>query len=94
MKLLHEICFSISHFSLSHLSLFPPSLLICHLGGNILNSSVFMWGKNIFPFSLPFLFPDVYVDVKPLSGYEATTCNCKKPDDDNGKGCVEDCLNR
>ncbi|NXN99315.1 ASH1L methyltransferase, partial [Rhinopomastus cyanomelas] len=37
---------------------------------------------------------NVYVDVKPLSGYEATTCNCKKPDDDNGKGCVEDCLNR
>ncbi|KAM9623257.1 histone-lysine N-methyltransferase ASH1L isoform 6-T7 [Morphnus guianensis] len=37
---------------------------------------------------------NVYVDVKPLSGYEATTCNCKKPDDDNGRGCVEDCLNR
>ncbi|NWU94235.1 ASH1L methyltransferase, partial [Upupa epops] len=37
---------------------------------------------------------NVYVDVKPLSGYEATTCNCKKPDDDNGKGCMEDCLNR
>ncbi|KAM8794450.1 LOW QUALITY PROTEIN: histone-lysine N-methyltransferase ASH1L [Eudromia elegans] len=37
---------------------------------------------------------NVYVDVKPLSGYEATTCNCKKPDDGNGKGCVEDCLNR
>ncbi|XP_014378819.1 histone-lysine N-methyltransferase ASH1L isoform X2 [Alligator sinensis] len=37
---------------------------------------------------------NVYVDVKPLSGYEATTCNCKKPDDNNGKGCVEDCLNR
>ncbi|NXN13670.1 ASH1L methyltransferase, partial [Indicator maculatus] len=37
---------------------------------------------------------NVYVDVKPLSGYEATTCNCKKPDDDSGKGCVEDCLNR
>ncbi|XP_036253651.1 histone-lysine N-methyltransferase ASH1L isoform X4 [Molothrus ater] len=37
---------------------------------------------------------NVYVDVKPLSGYEATTCNCKKPEDDSGKGCVEDCLNR
>lgn len=37
---------------------------------------------------------DVYVDVKPLSGYEATTCNCKKPDDDTRKGCVDDCLNR
>ncbi|XP_072214841.1 histone-lysine N-methyltransferase ASH1L [Excalfactoria chinensis] len=37
---------------------------------------------------------NVYVDVKPLSGYEATTCNCKKPDDENGKGCMEDCLNR
>ncbi|EDM00676.1 ash1 (absent, small, or homeotic)-like (Drosophila) (predicted) [Rattus norvegicus] len=45
------------------------------------------------------LFPapihvDVYVDVKPLSGYEATTCNCKKPDDDTRKGCGDDCLNR
>ncbi|XP_059269738.1 histone-lysine N-methyltransferase ASH1L isoform X1 [Mustela nigripes] len=37
---------------------------------------------------------NVYVDVKPLSGYEATTCNCKKPEDDSGKGCVDDCLNR
>ncbi|XP_040308644.1 histone-lysine N-methyltransferase ASH1L isoform X5 [Herpailurus yagouaroundi] len=37
---------------------------------------------------------NVYVDVKPLSGYEATTCNCKKPDDDTRKGCVDDCLNR
>nr|XP_019566657.1 PREDICTED: histone-lysine N-methyltransferase ASH1L isoform X2 [Rhinolophus sinicus] len=37
---------------------------------------------------------NVYVDVKPLSGYEAPTCNCKKPDDDTGKGCVDDCLNR
>lgn len=37
---------------------------------------------------------NVYVDVKPLSGYEATTCNCKKPDDDNRKGCGDDCLNR
>ncbi|XP_074079384.1 histone-lysine N-methyltransferase ASH1L [Macrotis lagotis] len=37
---------------------------------------------------------NVYVDVKPLSGYEATTCNCKKPDDGNRKGCMDDCLNR
>ena len=37
---------------------------------------------------------NVYVDVKPLSGYEATTCNCKKPDDDTRKGCGDDCLNR
>ncbi|MEE6526650.1 hypothetical protein FKM82_027415 [Ascaphus truei] len=37
---------------------------------------------------------DVYVDVKPLSGYEATTCNCKRPEGDVEKGCVEDCLNR
>nr|XP_056709686.1 histone-lysine N-methyltransferase ASH1L [Euleptes europaea] len=37
---------------------------------------------------------NVYVDVKPLSGYEATTCNCKKPEDGNKKGCVDDCLNR
>ncbi|XP_032174595.1 histone-lysine N-methyltransferase ASH1L isoform X4 [Mustela erminea] len=37
---------------------------------------------------------NVYVDVKPLSGYEATTCNCKKPENDSGKGCVDDCLNR
>ncbi|XP_057649360.1 histone-lysine N-methyltransferase ASH1L isoform X2 [Chionomys nivalis] len=37
---------------------------------------------------------NVYVDVKPLSGYEATTCNCKKPDDAARKGCGDDCLNR
>ncbi|KAM7318454.1 hypothetical protein ACRRTK_023191 [Alexandromys fortis] len=37
---------------------------------------------------------NVYVDVKPLSGYEATTCNCKKPDDATRKGCGDDCLNR
>ncbi|XP_043936099.1 histone-lysine N-methyltransferase ASH1L isoform X2 [Protopterus annectens] len=37
---------------------------------------------------------NVYVDVKPFSGYEATTCNCKKPEDSKEKGCVEDCLNR
>ncbi|KPP71262.1 histone-lysine N-methyltransferase ASH1L-like [Scleropages formosus] len=37
---------------------------------------------------------NVYVDVKPLSGYEATTCNCKKPEDPTDKGCIDDCLNR
>ncbi|XP_048857089.1 histone-lysine N-methyltransferase ASH1L-like isoform X1 [Brienomyrus brachyistius] len=37
---------------------------------------------------------NVYVDVKPLSGYEATTCNCKLPQDPSEKGCTEDCLNR
>ncbi|XP_069506134.1 histone-lysine N-methyltransferase ASH1L isoform X2 [Ambystoma mexicanum] len=37
---------------------------------------------------------NVYVDVKPLSGYEATTCNCKRPDEGREKGCVDDCLNR
>ncbi|XP_072840384.2 histone-lysine N-methyltransferase ASH1L [Pogona vitticeps] len=37
---------------------------------------------------------NVYVDVKPLSGYEATTCNCKKPEDVSKKGCLDDCLNR
>ncbi|XP_031747240.1 histone-lysine N-methyltransferase ASH1L isoform X2 [Xenopus tropicalis] len=37
---------------------------------------------------------NVYVDVKPLSGYEATMCNCKCPDNQSEKGCVEDCLNR
>ncbi|XP_041429947.1 histone-lysine N-methyltransferase ASH1L, partial [Xenopus laevis] len=37
---------------------------------------------------------NVYVDVKPLSGYEATTCNCKSLDNQSEKGCVEDCLNR
>ncbi|XP_042296720.1 histone-lysine N-methyltransferase ASH1L [Sceloporus undulatus] len=37
---------------------------------------------------------NVYVDVKPLSGYEATTCNCKKPEENNKKGCLDDCLNR
>ncbi|XP_071987710.1 histone-lysine N-methyltransferase ASH1L isoform X2 [Engystomops pustulosus] len=37
---------------------------------------------------------NVYVDVKPLSGYEATTCNCKKPGITLEKGCAEDCLNR
>ncbi|XP_029436215.1 histone-lysine N-methyltransferase ASH1L isoform X2 [Rhinatrema bivittatum] len=37
---------------------------------------------------------NVYVDVKPLSGYEATTCNCKKPSDGDEKGCIDDCLNR
>ncbi|KAM9293897.1 LOW QUALITY PROTEIN: histone-lysine N-methyltransferase ASH1L [Gastrophryne carolinensis] len=37
---------------------------------------------------------NVYVDVKPLSGYEATTCNCKRPDSAVETGCMEDCLNR
>ncbi|XP_044304600.1 histone-lysine N-methyltransferase ASH1L isoform X2 [Varanus komodoensis] len=37
---------------------------------------------------------NVYVDVKPLSGYEATTCNCKKPEDGSKTGCLDDCLNR
>nr|XP_023695525.1 histone-lysine N-methyltransferase ASH1L-like [Paramormyrops kingsleyae] len=37
---------------------------------------------------------NVYVDVKPLSGYEATTCNCNLPQDPSEKGCTEDCLNR
>ncbi|XP_030042200.1 histone-lysine N-methyltransferase ASH1L isoform X2 [Microcaecilia unicolor] len=37
---------------------------------------------------------NVYVDVKPLSGYEATTCNCKKPTNGDEKGCTDDCLNR
>ncbi|XP_028565224.2 histone-lysine N-methyltransferase ASH1L isoform X1 [Podarcis muralis] len=37
---------------------------------------------------------NVYVDVKPLSGYEATTCNCKKAEDGNRNGCLDDCLNR
>ncbi|XP_055368737.1 histone-lysine N-methyltransferase ASH1L isoform X2 [Betta splendens] len=37
---------------------------------------------------------NVYVDVKPLSGYETTTCNCRLPDSSNEKGCLDDCLNR
>lgn len=37
---------------------------------------------------------NVYVDVKPLSGYEATTCNCRSPEDHSAKGCMDDCLNR
>ncbi|XP_070622489.1 LOW QUALITY PROTEIN: histone-lysine N-methyltransferase ASH1L [Erythrolamprus reginae] len=37
---------------------------------------------------------NVYVDVKPLSGYEATTCNCKHPEDSRKSGCLDDCLNR
>ncbi|KAG5264402.1 hypothetical protein AALO_G00253410, partial [Alosa alosa] len=37
---------------------------------------------------------NVYVDVKPLSGYEATTCNCRAPEDHAEKGCQDDCLNR
>ncbi|KAM8884471.1 histone-lysine N-methyltransferase ASH1L isoform 1-T1 [Synchiropus picturatus] len=37
---------------------------------------------------------NVYVDVKPLSGYETTTCNCRPPQDSTEKGCLDDCLNR
>ncbi|XP_033831263.1 histone-lysine N-methyltransferase ASH1L [Periophthalmus magnuspinnatus] len=37
---------------------------------------------------------NVYVDVKPLSGYETTTCNCRAPEEAKEKGCLDDCLNR
>ncbi|XP_060676785.1 histone-lysine N-methyltransferase ASH1L isoform X2 [Hemiscyllium ocellatum] len=37
---------------------------------------------------------NVFVDVKPLSGCEPTTCNCKRPVDPAEKSCMEDCLNR
>ncbi|XP_068189419.1 histone-lysine N-methyltransferase ASH1L isoform X2 [Antennarius striatus] len=37
---------------------------------------------------------NVYVDVKPLSGYETTTCNCRPHEDQTEKGCLDDCLNR
>ncbi|XP_077599486.1 histone-lysine N-methyltransferase ASH1L isoform X2 [Stigmatopora nigra] len=37
---------------------------------------------------------NVYVDVKPFSGYETTTCNCKIPESRSEKGCLDDCLNR
>uniref|UniRef100_A0A672FK53 Ash1 (absent, small, or homeotic)-like (Drosophila) n=1 Tax=Salarias fasciatus TaxID=181472 RepID=A0A672FK53_SALFA len=37
---------------------------------------------------------NVYVDVKPLSGYETTTCNCRLPESSGEKGCLDDCLNR
>ncbi|XP_036393803.1 histone-lysine N-methyltransferase ASH1L-like [Megalops cyprinoides] len=37
---------------------------------------------------------NVYVDVKPFSGYEPTTCNCKQPENRADKGCIDDCLNR
>uniref|UniRef100_A0A3Q3JCN0 AWS domain-containing protein n=1 Tax=Monopterus albus TaxID=43700 RepID=A0A3Q3JCN0_MONAL len=37
---------------------------------------------------------NVYVDVKPFSGYETTTCNCRPPEGSNEKGCPDDCLNR
>ena len=43
---------------------------------------------------IPFSITDVYVDVKPLSGYETTTCNCRTPEDLTEKGCLDDCLNR
>lgn len=41
-----------------------------------------------------FVMTDVYVDVKPLSGYETTTCNCRPHEDRTEKGCLDDCLNR
>uniref|UniRef100_A0A8C1GBJ7 Ash1 (absent, small, or homeotic)-like (Drosophila) n=1 Tax=Cyprinus carpio TaxID=7962 RepID=A0A8C1GBJ7_CYPCA len=44
--------------------------------------------------ALIFSLLDVYVDVKPLSGYEATTCNCRPPEEHREKGCQDDCLNR
>uniref|UniRef100_A0A3Q2PDK7 Ash1 (absent, small, or homeotic)-like (Drosophila) n=1 Tax=Fundulus heteroclitus TaxID=8078 RepID=A0A3Q2PDK7_FUNHE len=37
---------------------------------------------------------NVYVDVKPLYGYETTTCNCRPPGASAEKGCLDDCLNR
>ncbi|XP_061598213.1 histone-lysine N-methyltransferase ASH1L [Cololabis saira] len=37
---------------------------------------------------------NVYVDVKPLSGYETTTCNCRVQESSAEKGCMDDCLNR
>ncbi|XP_034561076.1 histone-lysine N-methyltransferase ASH1L isoform X1 [Notolabrus celidotus] len=37
---------------------------------------------------------NVYVDVKPLSGYETTTCNCRPREDKTEKACLDDCLNR
>uniref|UniRef100_A0A3B3BKN0 Ash1 (absent, small, or homeotic)-like (Drosophila) n=1 Tax=Oryzias melastigma TaxID=30732 RepID=A0A3B3BKN0_ORYME len=33
---------------------------------------------------------NVYVDVKPFSGYETTTCNCKPPENSDDKGCLDD----
>lgn len=41
-----------------------------------------------------FSVTDVYVDVKPLSGYETTTCSCRPHEDRTEKGCLDDCLNR
>lgn len=68
---------------------------LCNWNEKFLDSYVFHLARiSLLSFFFPLPSIDVYVDVKPLSGYEATTCNCKKPDDDNGKGCVEDCLNR
>ncbi|XP_078288124.1 histone-lysine N-methyltransferase ASH1L [Rhinoraja longicauda] len=37
---------------------------------------------------------NVFVDVKPLSGCEPTTCNCKRPNNPVDRSCMEDCLNR
>ncbi|XP_070969827.1 histone-lysine N-methyltransferase ASH1L-like isoform X1 [Oncorhynchus clarkii lewisi] len=37
---------------------------------------------------------NVYVDVKPVSGYEATTCNCRPSGEAIDRGCLDECLNR
>ncbi|XP_028967625.1 histone-lysine N-methyltransferase ASH1L [Galendromus occidentalis] len=38
---------------------------------------------------------NIYVDVKPISEYEAQACMCKKPSsDDEAYGCGSECLNR
>uniref|UniRef100_A0A8C8JW80 Histone-lysine N-methyltransferase ASH1L-like n=1 Tax=Oncorhynchus tshawytscha TaxID=74940 RepID=A0A8C8JW80_ONCTS len=37
---------------------------------------------------------NVYVDVKPVSGYEATTCNCRPSGEAVDRGCLDECLNR
>ncbi|XP_012988298.3 histone-lysine N-methyltransferase ASH1L isoform X2 [Esox lucius] len=37
---------------------------------------------------------NVYVDVKPVSGYEANTCNCRPSGESADKGCLDECLNR
>lgn len=42
----------------------------------------------------PLSVTDVYVDVKPLSGYETTTCNCRPHEVSAEKGCLDECLNR
>ena len=84
-------------------SQFFPSLLPFSIISDSLiilsNQRVFASGWTIVnndpdpPLSL-LCVPDVYVDVKPLSGYEVTTCNCRSPDDPTEKACLDDCLNR